>query len=154
VLLGYHVTTHVVLFCLDHWSIFRSLTVIVHDDFVFGVGVYTKRYGLIFKVINLIKMSQKGISHKDKISCASLKLVRVNCELASSSLSLMEIKLCGHFESLATNGKGNWLQFLGDIGARSHNLTEVIISNAIDSGDIMLPLILKTFEHLIWNTNI
>jgi len=118
------------------------------------MSVDSERDGLIFEIVNLIKMSQKGITNEHKISCASLQLIGMNCELASCSFSLMEIESWSHFEGLTADREANWLQFLCDIGARGHYLAEVVISNAIKVMDILLPFLFQALEHFFWDTNV
>jgi hypothetical protein len=146
--------THVVFFGLYEWSVCWSLTIIVHEDFVFGMLVYSKSNGFIFKVIDLIKMSQKSVSNEDKGSGSSLKLVRVNSELASFSLGLMKVKSRAHFESLTSNLESNRLELSCNIGTWSHYLAEVIIGDAIQIMNVFSPLFLKVLEHLVWDANV
>lgn len=148
------VSNHVVFFSLHEWSVGRSLTIIVHEDFVFGMFVHSKGDGFIFEVIHLVKMSQKCVSNEDKGSSSSLKLVRVNGELASFSFGLMEVKSRAHFESLTTDRESNRLEFRCNISTWGHHLAEVIISDAIQIMNIFSPLLLKVLEHLVWDTNV
>ena len=121
---------HVVIL-LNERSVCWSLAVIVHNYFALRMGVDSESDAFVFEIVNLIQMSEKGVTNEDKVSCASLELIGVNGKLASCSLSLMKIKSWSHFKGLAANREADRLQFLGNIRARGHDLAEVVISNAI-----------------------
>ena len=94
-------------------------------------------------------MSQKSITDQNKVTGASLQLVGVDGELASLALSLMEIELWSHFKGLSSDCERDWLQFWSNLSARSHYLAEVIIGDAVDLWNILLPFLDKGLEHII-----
>jgi len=144
---------HVVIL-LNERGVFWSFAVIVHNYFTLRMSVDSERDGFILEIVNLVKMSQEGITNEDKISCASLQLIGMNCELASCSFGLMEVESWSHFKGLTANGEANWLQFLCDVCARGHYLAEVVISNAIKVMDILLPFLFQALEHFLRDTNV
>ena len=148
------VGNHVIFFGLDKWSVGRSLTIVVHEDLVLGMLVHSKSDGFVLEIVNLIQVSQKGISHKNQGSSASLELVRVDGELASLALGLMEVEAWAHFESLASDGEGHWLELWSDVDARGHHLAEVVVRDAVQVMDVLSPALLEVLEHLVWDTDI
>jgi len=63
----------------------------------------------VLKVINLIKMSEKGVSDEVEVASAALHLILMNSKLASISFSLMQVQLWFQFESIVTKLNTNWL---------------------------------------------
>ena len=63
----------------------------------------------MLKVINLIKMSEKGVSDEVEVASAALHLILMNSKLASISFSLMQVQLWFQFESIVTKLNTNWL---------------------------------------------
>ena len=62
----------------------------------------------MLKVINLIKMSEKGVSDEVEVASAALHLILMNSKLASISFSLMQVQLWFQFESIVTKLNTNW----------------------------------------------
>jgi hypothetical protein len=54
-------------------------------------------------------MSKKGITNEQKIATASLHLIIANSELASLTLSLVEILTWRKLKNLTTDLESNWL---------------------------------------------
>ena len=50
-------------------------------------------------------MSQEGVSDKHQVASASLQLVGVDGKLASLALSLMQVQLGSHLESLPADSE-------------------------------------------------
>lgn len=78
----------------------------------------------------------------------------MDSKLASSTLGLMKVELRLKFECCIADSKGDWLKKLLSFRAWLHNLTEIIISNAIQAWNIVEPFFLQDLEHIIWNTEI
>ena len=86
----------------------------------------------MLKVIHLVQMSQEKVTDQHKVSSASLELIVVNGELATRALCLMKIHLRLHFKHLVAQLHADSADVLGDLLARMHALTEVIIDYAVD----------------------
>jgi len=78
----------------------------------------------------------------------------VDGELATLTLSLMQIKLWAHLEGLTADAETDWLQFLHNLSAWSHHLAEVIICHAVNSRNVFLPLSFDFFEHLVRDSDV
>lgn len=107
-----------------------------------------------FEIVHLVEMSKEGITNDEKISWAALHLVGVHSKLTSITLSLMKIQFWLHLEDLATDLEADWLQLFSNLITWCHDLTEVIVNNTVDSGDILLPLFNQFSETLVGDTDV
>jgi len=135
-------------------GVFGAVSGVVHQNLPFGVLVHTEADCLVLKIVDLVQMSQKNIADEDKVATAALQLVRVDSELASLSLSLMQVELGRQLKHLPADLEADGLDLLLGLITRSHHLAEIVVGDAVEVGDRRLPLLLEHLELVVGNSNV
>lgn len=139
---------------LELRCILWSLALVVNENVSFGVLVYAEADGLVFKVINLVEMSEHDVSDQEETTAAALKLVLVNGKLTLVAFSLMEVEAWLKLKHNLANLENYWLQVLCEVLTWLHHETEVVIINAVNFWNSFLPLCLQELERILWDANV
>jgi hypothetical protein len=128
----------------------------VHRNLALGVSVDSQSNSLVLEIVDLVEVTKESIANEVEVAAASLHLVGVDCELAPVTLSLMQVLLWFQFEHVITYLNSHWFQFWCNFIARRHDLTEIVVVDAIyiHSSEVFLPLFPQEVEGLVWYSKV